>query len=107
MKKATRQLVLLIGVMTILTGTLVTINTAGTEPPEPDLKENPPPEETSDMINPAEKGNFTDNTTKINESSQRGGLVGQSIEGWKLLWEDIKWAITALPIGESNEEDQS
>ena len=99
MNEATRQMILLIGVMTILIGAFVTINTAGTSSTGDPEQSNTTPVEENNTIdtgsdNPEDKADS--NSTNILE---------QSINGWKQLWTDFKRAIEIIPGLSSNESD--
>ncbi|MFB6116747.1 MAG: hypothetical protein ABEK10_04530 [Candidatus Nanosalina sp.] len=103
MKEATRQLILLIGVMTILTGGIVTITAAGTDSPEsgdqrtPDKIQQPLNSTVNNSINGTvtdierEEKNL-DRRQKI--KSNNSNIFVQSINGLRALWEDMKsgWA---------------
>lgn len=90
MKEATRQMVLLIGVMSILTAGLVAINSAGNEsktPPEPSQEAGEAANDTRD--NMSGEGNREEVSEETGDSNSTS-LIAQSINGWKQLWKDIK-----------------
>ena len=100
MKEATRQLVLLIGIMTILTGGLVTINsarTSSTVSQTPDQQVNTSPD-------PVESNDTADNTESPEpvDTGNSSGLVVQSINGWQSLWDDMKTGWEAILSSSSN-----
>lgn len=87
MNETTRQLVLLIGIMSILVAGLVVVNSVNSteSPGEPDM-------------------------SGVNDSIEenRTGLIGQSIEGWEQLWKDMQAAVSIIPgIGDSQEDNQT
>lgn len=106
MNDATRQLVLLVGVMTILIAGFVTMNVATTDAPED------PSDTTPVNATPAEN-KTADNTSTTpveqvdssDEDSNATTIVGQSIHGLQALWEDFNNALEVLPMFNSTESD--
>lgn len=96
MKETTRQLILLVGVLTLLTATLVTVNTArNSESPEDTDSVN----NNSTVEEPVEKNNSVEeNMSKESSgnSTEPKGIIGQSIKGFKLMWQDMQTATGAL-----------
>jgi hypothetical protein len=107
MKKSTRQLILLVGIMTILTGALVTINAARTGPAED--------KGDSQAINTTPVGdNESKDTVKETspneddtESTNSTNLLSQSVKGLQALWADFNRALEILPGISSNESDSN
>lgn len=92
MKETTRQLILLVGVLTLLTATLVTVNTA---------RNNESPEDTTPVNNNStveENNSVEENISddSSGNSTEPTGIIGQSIKGFELMWRDIQAATGAL-----------
>jgi len=99
MKETTRQLILLLGVLTLLTATLVTVNTAGDEETPEDtapVKDNSTIEE---PVNESSEENVSDEPS--GNRTEPEGLIGQSIRGFELMWRDIKTATGAISSSSS------
>ncbi len=110
MNDATRQLVLLVGVMTILISGFVTMNFATRDVPETtsDAPANTTPTENSTTtVEDGESESPQNNRGRVEEDENATGLVGQSIKGWQNLWEDFNRALEILPGLSSNESNSS
>lgn len=100
MKEVTRQLILLVGILTLLTSALVTVNMAGNDTESPsnteDVQNSPEPVNNTTTV--VEENNTTENSNS--NESEPTGLIGQSIHGFELMWEDIQTTAGAvLSIG--------
>jgi hypothetical protein len=91
MKETTRQVVLLVGVLSLLTSALVVVNfSQATSQPASD-QVNETDNQTQEQTSPEEKDPDT--------------VVGQSIRGWQMLYNDIQVTINdLLGLGDSSED---
>jgi len=96
MKETTRQLILLVGVLTLLTATLVTVNTTrNQEAPE----DTTPVNDNSTSEEPVEDNSSAEENVSeepSGNSTEPQGLIGQSIRGFELMWRDIQTATGAV-----------
>lgn len=101
MKEVTRQLILLVGVLTLLTSALVTVNMVGSDTESPDdteeVQNNPEPVNNTTTV---VKENSTDENSNSTGNKSRG-LIAQSIHGFELMWEDIQTTTGAISSSDS------
>ncbi len=101
MKETTRQLILLMGVLTLLTNALVIVNYSNNQDTSTSPSENPKPvnntENDSGQETPEDSGSG---------SGESQTLVGQSISGWQALYKDIQVTMEDL-LGLGNSTDSS
>lgn len=101
MRETTRQLVLLMGVLTLLTSALVIVNYSNNQNPSNVSPEDPTP------VNNTENNKTSPETdTGGSESDESQTLVGQSISGWRALYNDIQVTMEGL-LGLGNSTDSS
>ena len=101
MKETTRQLVLLMGVLTLLTSALVIVNYSNNQNSSKVSPENPTP-----VNNTENNSTESDQDTGGSESGESQTLVGQSISGWQALYNDIQVTMEDL-LGLGNATDSS
>jgi hypothetical protein len=103
MKETTRQLILLIGVLAMLTSGLVAFNISRTSNPDQgDSTEVDQPMEANDSVMNDTDMNETDTVEKSNESSgnetseKPQGIIEQSIRGFEILFRDMQVTMGAV-----------
>lgn len=108
MKETTRQLVLLLGVLTLLTSTLVLVNYERNSSTSENSNINtsqPVENENNSLLN----GSDTERPSNFNnskDSNESKSLITQAIEGNKQLYSDLKAGVNAL-LSLSNSSDGS
>lgn len=107
MKETTRQLILLIGILTLLTSGLVAFNisrTSGTtdQSPEPDTSQGQDvnttetPKDDIPTTGENDTGNQTGNETSESQEDEPQGIIQQSIKGFQLMFRDMRTTMGAV-----------